>query len=59
MAPDGASDRRSESAPIVYLIRPDGYLAARGTPDKLDSIQDYLRVLAPAVSTARPADIRA
>jgi hypothetical protein len=56
MAPDHANDRRSEGAPMAYLVRPDGYLAARATPDKLDSIQDYLRALAPDASTARPAD---
>jgi 2-polyprenyl-6-methoxyphenol hydroxylase-like FAD-dependent oxidoreductase len=35
---------RSRSGAVV-LIRPDGYIAARGTLDKLDTVLDYLRDL--------------
>jgi len=36
----GPGRGRSES---VYLIRPDGYIAARGHMDRLSGILDYLR----------------
>jgi hypothetical protein len=29
----------------VILVRPDGYIAARGTLDKLETVLDYLREL--------------
>jgi Aromatic-ring hydroxylase, C-terminal len=35
---------RSRAGSVV-LVRPDGYIAARGTPDKLDTVLDYLREL--------------
>jgi hypothetical protein len=37
---------------MAYLVRPDGYLTARGTPENLGSIHDYLRALAPDAATA-------
>jgi hypothetical protein len=50
MAPNGTSGPRPGVRPLVYLVRPDGYLAARGTPERLGSVHDYLRSLAPDTS---------
>jgi hypothetical protein len=41
---------RSRAGSIV-LIRPDGYIAARGTPDRLDAVPGYLQEL------SRPTEI--
>ena len=35
---------RSRAGSVV-LVRPDGYIAARGTLDKLETVLDYLREL--------------
>ena len=29
----------------LFLVRPDGYIAARGTPGRLEAVLDYLREL--------------
>jgi hypothetical protein len=48
---DHTSGPRRAGTPMAYLVRPDGYLAARGTPEKLASICDYLRALASGASS--------
>jgi hypothetical protein len=50
--PDGTSGPRRAGTPKAYLVRPDGYVAARGMLEKLGSIHDYLRALASDASTA-------
>jgi 2-polyprenyl-6-methoxyphenol hydroxylase-like FAD-dependent oxidoreductase len=47
-----ACGRRAGS---VVLIRPDGYIAARGRPDRMDAVLGYLRDLSGAGETGRPA----
>jgi hypothetical protein len=56
MAADRAGGARNKGTAVVYLVRPDGYLATRGTADRLGSIHDYLRALAPDASRARLED---
>ncbi len=51
VAPDDAL--RRHAAPIVYLVRPDGYLTARGTPTRLGSIHNYLHALANEAQSRR------
>jgi 4,5-epoxidase len=58
MAPDTTSYARSDGPLMAYLVRPDGYLAARGTADRLGPIQDYLRALAPEASKAPDQPVR-
>jgi 2-polyprenyl-6-methoxyphenol hydroxylase-like FAD-dependent oxidoreductase len=50
-APDDSRAPRRAGTPAVYLVRSDGYLAARGTPGRLGSIHDYLSALAPQANT--------
>ena len=38
---------RSGRAGAVFLVRPDGYLAARARPDKLQTVLGYLQELRP------------
>lgn len=40
---DQASARRSR--PAVWLVRPDGYIAAGGAPDQIPAVLDYLEAL--------------
>ena len=40
------SSSAGRAGPVV-LVRPDGYVAARGTLDKLETVLDYLRMLVP------------
>jgi 2-polyprenyl-6-methoxyphenol hydroxylase-like FAD-dependent oxidoreductase len=49
---DAYTFRRSRAASVV-LVRPDGYIAARGTPDRLDTVLSYLQKLS---GKPRPAD---
>jgi 2-polyprenyl-6-methoxyphenol hydroxylase-like FAD-dependent oxidoreductase len=53
-APDGTSDWSLDGTPMAYLVRPDGYLTARGTPDRHSAIHDYLRALTPDDTAAPP-----
>ena len=39
---------RGSRAGSVFLVRPDGYLAARGRPDRLETVLGYLQELFPA-----------
>ena len=55
LAPDDTGYARSDGTSMVHLVRPDGFLAARGTPDRVDAIHHSLRALAPDASTAGPA----
>jgi 2-polyprenyl-6-methoxyphenol hydroxylase-like FAD-dependent oxidoreductase len=41
-------------ARAVYLIRPDGYVAARGRPDGLQTVLGYLRGLSGGTGTGEP-----
>lgn len=60
----GAAESRGRRPAQVLLVRPDGYLAARGTPKRLGRIVGYLRELSGGVvsptddrlATARLAD---
>jgi 2-polyprenyl-6-methoxyphenol hydroxylase-like FAD-dependent oxidoreductase len=54
VVPNGHSNKSGAGTPVAYLVRPDGYVAARGTPEKLGAIHNYLRALAPENGTARP-----
>jgi 2-polyprenyl-6-methoxyphenol hydroxylase-like FAD-dependent oxidoreductase len=49
---DDTSGPRRARTPKAYLVRPDGYVAARGTLEKLTPINAYLRALASDASTA-------
>ncbi len=51
--PDGTSGPGQAGTITAYLVRPDGYLAARGRPEELGSIHKYLRALARDAATAR------
>jgi len=54
----GPGDARAFSgdrAGSVVLIRPDGYVAARGRPGRLPDVLDYLRELSGEAHAARPA----
>jgi len=44
-------DRRAGS---VILVRPDGYIAARGRPDRMEDVLGYLRDLSGAGEIGRP-----
>ena len=48
---------RSGRAGSVFLVRPDGYIAARGRPDRLETVLGYLRELSgeTEASRGRPA----
>jgi 2-polyprenyl-6-methoxyphenol hydroxylase-like FAD-dependent oxidoreductase len=52
---DARALRRIRAASVV-LVRPDGYIAARGTPDRLDTVLSYLQKLSGKPETSRPAD---
>jgi hypothetical protein len=54
VAPDSTRYLRRGGAPMIYLVRPDGYLAARGTSGRLSAIHEYLRALTPDARLARP-----
>ncbi len=41
-------------AGTVYLIRPDGYIAARGSVDRMTGILDYLQRLFGAAEVRQP-----
>jgi 2-polyprenyl-6-methoxyphenol hydroxylase-like FAD-dependent oxidoreductase len=61
VATRGPADARARSggrAGSVVLVRPDGYVAARGKPGRLQAVLGYLRELsggAPASQPGRPA----
>jgi hypothetical protein len=38
----------------VFLVRPDGYIAARGRPDRMATVLGYLRELFERTETSRP-----
>ena len=46
-----AARRRARS---VVMVRPDGYIAARGTPDRLETVLAYLRQLSGEAGITRP-----
>jgi hypothetical protein len=54
----GSGDPRtfhSGRAGAVFLVRPDGYLAARGRPDRLETVLGYLRELSGETEISRPS----
>ncbi|MBV9205475.1 MAG: FAD-dependent monooxygenase [Actinobacteria bacterium] len=52
--PRDARAFRRTPAGSVFLVRPDGYIAARGTPDRLHTVLDYLRRLSSGTGIRRP-----
>jgi 2-polyprenyl-6-methoxyphenol hydroxylase-like FAD-dependent oxidoreductase len=46
---------RSSRAGSVFLVRPDGYIAARGRPDRLETVLGYLRELSGETEISRPS----
>jgi 2-polyprenyl-6-methoxyphenol hydroxylase-like FAD-dependent oxidoreductase len=46
---------RGRRAGSVVLIRPDGYIAARGRPDRMEAVLGYLRDLSGTGEIGRPA----
>ncbi len=45
---------RGGRAGSVFLVRPDGYLAARGRPDRLEMVLGYFRELSGETEVSRP-----
>ena len=45
---------RGSRAGSVFLVRPDGYIAARGRPDRLETVLGYLRELSGETEISRP-----
>ena len=45
---------RGGRAGSVFLVRPDGYIAARGRPDRLETVLGYLRELSGGTEISRP-----
>jgi hypothetical protein len=52
--PGNTSAFRSGRTGSVVLVRPDGYVAARGGPDGMETILGYLRDLSGAGEISRP-----
>lgn len=50
----GPGDARASRAWSVVLVRPDGYVAAYGRPDRLETVVGYLRRLSGGTATGRP-----
>jgi len=46
---------RGSRAGAVFLVRPDGYIAARGRPDRLETVLGYLRELSGETEISRPS----
>jgi hypothetical protein len=51
---DARAFRRSCTG-SVFLVRPDGYIAARGRPDRLETVLDYLQQLSSESGISRPS----
>jgi 2-polyprenyl-6-methoxyphenol hydroxylase-like FAD-dependent oxidoreductase len=51
---DARAFHRRRTGP-VFLVRPDGYIAARGRPDRLETVLDYLQQLSSQTGTSRPS----
>jgi len=47
-------DARAFRGGPVFLVRPDGYIAARGRPDRLETVLGYLRELSGETGISRP-----
>ena len=52
--PGDARAFRSSRAGSVFLVRPDGYIAARGRPDRLQTVLGYLQELSGETEISRP-----
>ena len=52
--PGDARAFRGGRGGLVFLVRPDGYIAARGRPDRLDTVLGYLRELSGETGISRP-----
>jgi hypothetical protein len=55
--PGNTSAFRSGRTGSVVLVRPDGYVAARGGPDGMETILGYLRDLSGAGEISRPGPL--
>lgn len=52
--PGDARTFRSSRAGSGFLVRPDGYIAARGRPDRLQTVLGYLQELSGETEISRP-----
>ena len=50
----GPGDAHASRAGSVVLVRPDGYVAARGRTDRLETVLGYLRQLSGGTGTGQP-----
>ncbi len=53
-SPSDARAFRGGRGGLVFLVRPDGYIAARGRPDRLETVLGYLRELSGGTEISRP-----
>ena len=53
--PQDARTSHRSRAGSVFLVRPDGYVAARGRPDRLATVLEYLQQLSSQTRTSGPS----